>query len=93
MLMFRNIDELFNFPLPGKNWIAANHACACNLDKDNWAPANWNRENCARTGLVHPRLWNVRIWLCRLGRGKRTRKLLNNRMLFGCHIRSFGRKH
>ena len=45
------MDELFDVPLPS-NYIAANHACVCNLDKDPWAPASWTKENCAYTGLL-----------------------------------------
>jgi inositol 3-alpha-galactosyltransferase len=52
MLVRRNMDELFEMELPGKNWIAANHACVCNLDHDSWAPGDWNKENCAYTGLA-----------------------------------------
>lgn len=51
MLVRRNMDELFEVALPAKNWIAANHACVCNLDHDSWAPKNWRKENCAYTGL------------------------------------------
>jgi inositol 3-alpha-galactosyltransferase len=51
MLVVRNMDELFDVDLPAKNWVAANHACVCNLDNDSWAPKTWTRENCAYTGL------------------------------------------
>lgn len=51
MLVRRNMDELFDVPLP-KNWLAANHVCVCNLDSDSWAPAFWTKDNCAYTGLV-----------------------------------------
>ena len=51
MLILGNMDELFDFDLPSKDWIAANHACVCNLDGDTWAPSNWTKENCAYTGL------------------------------------------
>lgn len=51
MLVYQNMDELFDLELPGKDWIAANHACVCNLDGDKWAPPNWTKENCAFTGL------------------------------------------
>jgi len=51
MLVRRNMDELFDIPLP-HDWIAANHACVCNLDNDSWAPDSWKRENCAYTGLI-----------------------------------------
>ena len=52
--IYKNIDEIFSTRLPGDDWIAATHACVCNLDHDSWAPANWNRENCAYTRLQHP---------------------------------------
>lgn len=51
MLVRRNMDELFGLDLP-RDWIAANHVCCCNLDKDSWAPDSWIPENCAYTGLV-----------------------------------------
>ncbi|TVY71258.1 Galactinol synthase, partial [Lachnellula suecica] len=50
MLVRRNMDELFEVDLP-KDWIAANHVCCCNLDKDAWAADSWVSENCAYTGL------------------------------------------
>jgi inositol 3-alpha-galactosyltransferase len=55
MAIFRNMDEVFERAdgLPS-DWIAANHACVCNLDKDPWAPDDWNVENCAYTPLSHP---------------------------------------
>merc|ERR1712093_716952 len=43
MLVFRSMDELFDLELPGRDWIAANHCCVCNLDKDEWAPDDWVR--------------------------------------------------
>ena len=52
--IYQNIDELFETPLPGSDWIAALHSCVCNLDHDPWAPDNWNRSNCAYTPLTHP---------------------------------------
>jgi inositol 3-alpha-galactosyltransferase len=52
MLVLQNMDELFEVNLPGKDWIAANHACVCNLDSDSWAPDNWTRNNCAYTDLM-----------------------------------------
>ncbi|KAI9743452.1 MAG: hypothetical protein M1818_002764 [Claussenomyces sp. TS43310] len=51
MLVLRNMDELFDFHLPGEDWIAANHACVCNLDSDSWAPENWTKDNCAYKDL------------------------------------------
>lgn len=55
MIVRRNMDNVFSrgADLP-PDWIAANHACVCNLDHDPWAPADWTRENCAYTPLSHP---------------------------------------
>ena len=52
--IYRNMDEIFDIRLPGENWIAANHACVCNLDHDDWAPEDWKRENCPYMPLRHP---------------------------------------
>lgn len=54
MAMFKNMDSIFQKGLPAPDWLAANHACVCNLDRDPWAPENWTRENCAYTPLRHP---------------------------------------
>ncbi|KAL9639200.1 MAG: hypothetical protein Q9164_001071 [Protoblastenia rupestris] len=51
--IYRNMDHLFDFRLPGKDWIAANHSCVCNLDHDSFAASNWGRENCPYTPLRH----------------------------------------
>lgn len=55
MAMFRNMDSVFEYAscLP-QDWIAANHACVCNLDSDPWAPKTWRPQNCAYTPLTHP---------------------------------------
>ena len=54
--IYKNMDEVFDTKLPDyKTWIAANHACVCNLDHDSWAPDNWKVENCAWTSLEHPK--------------------------------------
>ncbi|KAL9103675.1 MAG: hypothetical protein Q9163_001301 [Psora crenata] len=52
--LYRNMDHIFDLTLPGKDWIAANHCCVCNLDHDSWAPGNWSRKNCPYTPLRHP---------------------------------------
>ena len=52
--IYKNMDEIFDLVLPGDNWIAANHICVCNLDRDSWAPDDWKRENCPYTPLRHP---------------------------------------
>ena len=52
--IYKNMDDIFEIQLPGDDWIAASHACVCNLDHDSWAPGNWYRENCAYTPLQHP---------------------------------------
>lgn len=51
--IYNNMDDIFDIKLPDDSWIAACHACVCNLDHDIWAPANWNRKNCAYTPLQH----------------------------------------
>lgn len=55
MAVFKNMDVIFEeaVRLP-QNWVAANHACVCNLDFDSWAPDDWRPENCAYTPLFHP---------------------------------------
>lgn len=54
MIIRKNMDHVFDKKLPGDDWIAANHACVCNLDKDAWAPEDWTKENCAYTAVSHP---------------------------------------
>lgn len=54
MIVRKNMDAVFEKKLPDTNWIAANHACVCNLDGDAWAPEDWTKENCAYTPLQHP---------------------------------------
>ncbi|KAI4243706.1 MAG: hypothetical protein L6R40_003319 [Gallowayella cf. fulva] len=54
LTVYKNMDHVFETNLPANDWIAANHACVCNLDHDAWAPANWTKENCAYTPLQHP---------------------------------------
>ncbi|KFA56396.1 hypothetical protein S40293_04999 [Stachybotrys chartarum IBT 40293] len=55
MAIFKNMDAVFEYEtkLPA-DWLGANHACVCNLDKDSWAPEDWTAENCAYTPLRHP---------------------------------------
>lgn len=52
--IYKNMDDIFDIKLPADDWIAACHACVCNLDHDEWAPDNWKRDNCAYTPLHHP---------------------------------------
>ena len=54
MAIFKNCDELMETKLPGSDWVGANHACVCNLDRDPWAPEDWRKGNCAYTPLTHP---------------------------------------
>ncbi|KAL1302290.1 hypothetical protein AAFC00_002708 [Neodothiora populina] len=54
MIIKKNMDHVFTKQLPADDWIAANHACVCNLDKDPWAPEDWTKENCAYTAVKHP---------------------------------------
>jgi len=57
----RNMDSVFDaadLPIPAPDsdddWLAANHTCCCNLDKDAWAPEDWTAENCPYTPTKHP---------------------------------------
>ncbi|KAE8441185.1 hypothetical protein EG329_005785 [Mollisiaceae sp. DMI_Dod_QoI] len=89
MLVMRNMDELFDYELPGRDWIAANHACVCNLDSDSWAPEDWTKKNCAYAGL-RPGSPPTPVPDFRLVNGnavhKRTHTLLNSGMfLFTPH--------
>ncbi|KUJ21540.1 nucleotide-diphospho-sugar transferase, partial [Mollisia scopiformis] len=79
MLVMRNMDELFEYELPGKDWIAANHACVCNLDSDSWAAEDWKKENCAYTGLK-PGSSPTLVPDLAFSSGKRTHTLLNSGM-------------
>ena len=62
LVLQAGMDDIFttsNLRLPpddseGQSWIAATHACVCNLDNDPWAEPEWKRENCAYTPLKHP---------------------------------------
>ncbi|KAI9818408.1 MAG: hypothetical protein M1827_000466 [Pycnora praestabilis] len=54
VMIMRNMDELFDFKLPARDWLAANHACVCNKDSDPWAPPDWKTENCGYTPTKHP---------------------------------------
>lgn len=76
MLVMRNMDELFDKKLPGKDWIDANHAYVCNLDHDSWAPDTWIKENCAYTGLS-PESPQTPVLGAGEQDGKRTHTLLN----------------
>lgn len=54
MMIFRNLDDIFNIKRPSGDWIAAHHACSCNIDGDPWADPEWKPENCPNTPLTHP---------------------------------------
>ena len=54
MTVRRNMDDVFDVPRPGPDWIAAHHVCVCNIDYDPWAPPEWNPENCPSSPLVQP---------------------------------------
>ncbi|KAF8592039.1 glycosyltransferase family 8 protein [Ramaria rubella] len=51
MLVLQNMDDLLEIDLPGRDWIAACHACACNPRKLAHYPSDWIPENCAYTPL------------------------------------------
>ncbi|KAL3427046.1 glycosyl transferase family 8 [Phlyctema vagabunda] len=79
MLVLRNMDELFDMQLP-PGGLAANHACVCNLDRDQWADPDWTEQNCAFTGSVHPAaLFNPPVVpALDDAKGKPTHRLLNS---------------
>ncbi|KIW89778.1 uncharacterized protein Z519_09935 [Cladophialophora bantiana CBS 173.52] len=52
--VFQNPDDIFECKIPSQDWIGANHACVCNLDRDLWAPSEWHKGNCAYTPLNRP---------------------------------------
>ena len=52
--IYKNMDDLFETSLPDSTWIAAAHACVCNLDHDSWAPNDWKSSNCGYTRLEYP---------------------------------------
>lgn len=81
MLVFRNMDEIFDTKLPSHpegTGIAANHVCVCNLDRDKWAPEDWNEENCAFRGRSHPQALINPPPVPKTGEGKQTHTLLNS---------------
>lgn len=43
MTVFENIDHLLNDDdiLPGPDWIAASHVCACNPLDEDWYLPDW----------------------------------------------------
>nr|AOR51850.1 glycosyl transferase family 8 protein [Phaffia rhodozyma] len=62
MLVQKNMDDLFTLPLPGPDWVAGTHVCACNPRRLSHYPNDWIPENCAYTAqhlpsaLTHPPL-------------------------------------
>lgn len=48
MLLFQNMDDLLEAPLPA-GWAAAVHTCLCNWTRDAWATDDWRPWNCALT--------------------------------------------
>jgi len=54
MLVRKNMDELFDLELPGKDWIAASHACLCNMVNGHRPPNERLEKDCAYTNLMHP---------------------------------------
>lgn len=53
MAVFQNPDDVFDTAMP-RDWIASTHACICTPDPTNWAPAAWQKGNCAYTPLTKP---------------------------------------
>ncbi|KAI9700245.1 MAG: hypothetical protein M1836_002259 [Candelina mexicana] len=78
IMILRNMDELLDFQLPGPDWLGANHACVCNLDKDKFAADDWKAENCAYTPIRHPDALTKPTPVLKDSRG--THQLLNSGM-------------
>lgn len=53
MAVFQNPDDVLNTVMP-RDWIASTHACICTPDPSSWAPAAWQKGNCAYTPLTKP---------------------------------------
>ncbi|KAI9747708.1 MAG: Peptidyl-prolyl cis-trans isomerase H [Chaenotheca gracillima] len=54
IMIMGEMDSIFDIDLPGRDWLGANQACVCNVDKDPWAPPDWVPENCAWSSQKHP---------------------------------------
>ncbi|KAI9844352.1 MAG: hypothetical protein M1837_005656 [Sclerophora amabilis] len=54
ILIMGEMDPMFEITLTGKDWLGANQACVCNIDRDAWAPPEWSKENCAWSSQEHP---------------------------------------
>lgn len=96
MMIMGSMDELLLnvvLSIPGvqgekRKRLAANHVCVCNIEKDDWAPSDWTRENCAyvspHTSPTPIRLRNIAaLWeraqyVPPTGFGRHTHTLLNS---------------
>ncbi|KAK3716033.1 hypothetical protein LTR37_006763 [Vermiconidia calcicola] len=78
MAIFRNLDDIFTIPRPSSDWIAAHHACICNIDNDPWAPPEWNKDNCPSTPLQHPSALDAPIPSSSAGGARPTYQMLNS---------------
>ncbi|KAI9716306.1 MAG: hypothetical protein M1828_000402 [Chrysothrix sp. TS-e1954] len=54
MIIRKDMDQIFSMAMPDDDWLVSTHACVCNVDKDPWAPVEWNQANCAHTPMQHP---------------------------------------
>ena len=78
IMIFRNLDDIFDIPRPGPDWIAAHHACTCNVDEDPWAPPEWTVENCPNTSMSHPSALDAPIPSTTAEGARPTYQLLNS---------------
>jgi lipopolysaccharide biosynthesis glycosyltransferase len=83
IMIFRNMDDIFDVPLPSSDWIAAHHACICNVDRDPWAPKDWTPENCPTTSVSHPEALLANIPNT-IAQGARPTYLMLNSGVFVC---------
>ncbi|KAI9811965.1 MAG: hypothetical protein M1826_002999 [Phylliscum demangeonii] len=54
IMIMRPMDAMFDFALPGPDWLGATHACVCNIDHDPWALPDWTPASCPYTAQRHP---------------------------------------
>lgn len=53
MVVLKNPDDVFDIDMP-RDWLASTHACICTPDSASWAPAAWQKGNCAYTPMTAP---------------------------------------
>lgn len=78
ILIMRNLDDIFDVPRPGSDWVASHHACVCNVDGDPLAPPEYSIENCPFTRVEHPEALEQPVLVPETEAQKKTYALLNS---------------